>query len=160
MYRSARVPERCEMDSWQLLKKTRRMWWVSRVFQPVAHSGRSRAQSGRNRCKLPASGGVFRAIDPGFWRPFRADINRLEGDRRIIGAVKSFRAFLADEYTPSGIASVAEKKNRVMRRLRARGSLRGLGHFGGLLGRFCGLLRQGSVNRKADAQEERACQAE
>ena len=106
-----------------------------------------------------AGGDVFGAIDPRF-RRLRADIRRLKCDRRVIGAVKSFRAFLADEHTPNGIATVAEKKNGVVSRLRARGSLRGLGYLGRLLGRSPGLLGEGLVAVEVNAEKQRASQAE
>src|ERR1700693_4816139 len=89
---------------------------------------------------IRAGGNIFRAIDPRLRRSLWADIRRLERDWRGIGAVKTFRAFLPNEHTPNRIAGMAEKKNRIMRRLWARGSLRGLGYFGGLLGRSCDLL--------------------
>src|ERR1700736_1368220 len=108
---------------------------------------------------IRAGSNIFCAIDPRFWT-FRAHIRRLEGNRRIIGTIKAFRAFLADEDTPNRIASMTEKKNRVMRRLRARRSLRGLRNFGALLGRFQGLLRQGRVSKECGAEEQRAWQAE
>ena len=48
---------------------------------------------------------------------------------------------------------MTEKKNRVVRRLRARWSLRGLGNVGALLGRSCGLLGEGLINVEAGAEE-------
>ena len=99
-----------------------------------------------------AGGNIFGAIDPRF-RCLRADIGRLKRDRRVISAVKAFRTFLADENTPNRIAAVPEKKDRVVRRLRARGSLRGLGHWGGLLGRSPGLLGEGPGNLEVDEKQ-------
>jgi hypothetical protein len=105
-----------------------------------------------------ASGDIFAAIDPSL-RAFRTDTSRLKGDRRIIGAVKAFWAFLADEHTPNGIATVPEKKDGVMRRLRARGGLRGLRYLGSLLGRRPGLLGEGPIALEVGAEKQRACQA-
>src|ERR1700730_18703328 len=101
-----------------------------------------------------ASGNIFCAIDPRF-RCLGADIRRLQCNRRVIGAVKPFRAFLADKHTPNGIAAMPKKKDRVVRRLRTGGSLCGLRYLSGLLGRSPGLLGEGLVNVEVGAEKQR-----
>src|SRR5215468_10984492 len=65
---------------------------------------------------------ILSVIGPGRARGFLHDFCGFEGNWRIAGAFEAFRALHAETETPSGVASLGDKKNWIVARLSYRRS--------------------------------------